>query len=250
MPPFAPDRSAGEAAKISELDAALAAARSQATSFEAKIADAQSRLKGKEAEIARVLAESSAAADDRRALENAKSKLQADVDARLAEIRQLKDVAERESTARIKLEKDLDDLRTAMGSEEAKRSQAAKSTEQELASLRGEVAKLETDLSSAAERATEAVARVTAELGALQAQHGALTDKHRQTTADLDGALKARAAVEGSLLESANALRASTSDLQSVWSQLATTTASLGEAEKTKEVRRGPPFLSSLASGY
>lgn len=229
--------SATEAAKIVEVESALTTSRTRTTSLEAKIADAESRLKSKEDEFSRLLADTASAADARRALETDKSKLEAELDARRTEIHQLKDLAERESTARATLESELDELRTTMGSEQAKRSQAAQSMEHEISSLRAEVSTLETDLAAESERAAESLAQVTAEHAALQTKHGALMDEHRQTTADLTSAIKARTEVEHSLLESANALRLSTADLQAVRWQLSSTTASLNEAEKSKEVR-------------
>lgn len=200
------------------------------------MAETVARLSDKDAEVSRLLSETSAAGDARRSLESEKSKLQAAVEAREAEIRQLKGVAEGESAARIKLEKVLDDLRTTMGSDEARRSQAAKSMEQEITSLRGEVSKLESDLSSATTKATDAVAQATAKFTALHTEHSSLSDKHRETTESLDNAIKARAAVDKSLLESANALRLSTSELSSARTQLASTSKTLSAAEAAKEV--------------
>jgi chromosome segregation ATPase len=229
--------SAGEAAKVVELESALGSSRTRATSLEAKIADAESRLKGKEAEVSRLLADTATAADARRALETDKSKLEAELDARQTEIDQLQDLIERESTVRVTLQSELDELRTTMGCEQAKRSQAAQSMEHEIASLRAEVATLEADRAAESERAAKTLAQVTAEHAALQTEHGALTDKHKQTTVDLASAQRARAEVDRSLLESATALRTSTSDLQAVRTQLSSTAASLGEVEKLKEVR-------------
>lgn len=235
FPPISPSSST-ESSKIAALEKESAVAKERLAELVRTVSDSESRLQKKDADISRLQADVESSTAERRAVEQAKAQLDVQVQNHLHDLDVQRDIADRETEARTALEAQIDELRTTMGSEETRRSEADRSKAEEIASLRSAVTRLEGDIAKAGREASEATGKLTLDLETAKREHASLTKNHGELEMRAQDQAKSLAELECKLSEAEGARRGAEEELQGVRSRLVETNAVLAETNKAKEV--------------
>lgn len=209
-------------------------------------------IQRKEDDIAKLSSEVAASKRERSQLQKDLIELRALAEKHQAELSVSKADTERTFSAKVKLQAELDDLRTLMETkttEETRRREVEKSLEEELIDLRGQVAELQRQLKILRETALEKESQLSLEVEKLSGQYtqlevtySSLLERERISK---ENSAKAESAV--ALLEKAK--RNLESELQALRSRHIDTDGQLAEAVRAKDVR-GSVASPTSASTY
>lgn len=222
--------------RISSLEQESVVVKDRLAEVIRNLSDSESRLTKKDGDLSRLQAEVVIAKNERRELEDVNAQLDVKLQSHARDLASQRELADREVQARASLEKELDELRRAMGNEETRRSEVERSKDQEISSLRAEVAKLESGLSQASRTASEATDRITLELESARRQLDQLSKLHDELKQSANAQALRLSETENVLSETENARHAVEAELQSVRSRLIDADAALTETRKAKEV--------------
>jgi len=232
---FFPPR-ALESTKITALEQEASLVKDRLAELMRSVSESETRLQKKDIDISRLHSDLSSSSSERKALEQANAQLDVKLQSHFRDLGLQKDIASRETQARTNLEKEIDDLRTTMGSQEMKRSEAEKSKEQEIASLRTAVGRLESELAQASRQSSATTEKITLELEGARREHGSLARTHEELVAKSSSLDQKVVKLEDQLGKVEEGRRAAEEELQSVRSRLIDADAALTETRKAKEV--------------
>ncbi|CDZ97402.1 nonmuscle myosin heavy chain b [Phaffia rhodozyma] len=221
--------------KVTDLERDITHAKEQLAQAATHTSSIESRLKAKTAELAQFQSDLSKTESTCQSFRESNNSLQASLQSISQDASHQKDIALRETQARIKIEREIDDLRATMGSEESRHSEAAKSKDLEISSLRNEVAKLETELAQGTRVASEMNAKLTLELETTRRdidlttrKHAELEDSFKAQKEQLSRALKEAEEAEGGK-------KTAVAEFSSLQSRVGTIESTLADSQREKE---------------
>ena len=196
-------------------------------------------IKKKETEIARLMSDLDALADERELALKRVTQLQGEMGSVNAQLDAQKADSLRSTQSQARLQKELDELRALMQaktSEESRRKEVEKSKEKELVDLRGQLLKLERDLSDSRQLAVETQNRLKADLEIALRETTSLQHDYQELVESEQANQSRRKQVESALADADRARRSLESELHLAKSRQTEVDSRFAEASKAKEV--------------